>query len=79
MDVEGLSFAFGVLSVLDASDDSVLKVLEEEVDAVTADWEQVTKALPPRRSVKRSKSSFGSSPMTSKTPTSRDGMWTTST
>jgi hypothetical protein len=47
VDVEGLSFDFGVLSVLDASDDSVLKVLEEEVDAVTADWEKVTKALPP--------------------------------
>jgi hypothetical protein len=55
VDVEGLLFDFGSVSVLDASDDSVLMVIRDPVDRRTTDWNMVTKALPPEalgRSIK---------------------------
>ena len=45
VDVEGLGFDFGTVSVLDASDNSVLADLFESVDVLSG-WVQVSKALP---------------------------------
>ncbi len=39
-------FDAGSVRVLDAADDSELAVIETTVDGTTADWEQVTKAIP---------------------------------
>ncbi|NIP98540.1 MAG: hypothetical protein GWO24_36080, partial [Akkermansiaceae bacterium] len=39
-------FDFGSIRILDAADDSELAVIEEVVDGVTADWEQVSHAIP---------------------------------
>lgn len=45
VDVEGLTFDFGQVTVLDAEDDSIIIVLRDPVDVVT-DWNEVTRKLP---------------------------------
>ena len=39
-------FDLGSLSILDASDNSVLAVIETDITGFTGDWEKVTKAIP---------------------------------
>ena len=39
-------FDLGSLSILDASDNSVLAVIETNITGFTGDWEKVTKAIP---------------------------------
>ncbi|HJM65679.1 MAG TPA: choice-of-anchor D domain-containing protein, partial [Roseibacillus sp.] len=39
-------FDFGKISVLDATDDSEIAVIEDLIDGATADWTKVTKAMP---------------------------------
>lgn len=45
VDVEGLSFDFGQVSLLDADNDNVLAVLRDPVDVAT-DWKEVKRKLP---------------------------------
>lgn len=40
-------FDFGTITVLDASDDSELAVVESDITGLTADWELFSKSLPP--------------------------------
>ena len=46
VDVEGLQFDYGTITILDASDGSTLAVLDDDMDDNTNDWEDFTTALP---------------------------------
>jgi len=45
-DIEPGEFDWGTVSVLDASDDSVIAVIETGIAGLTADWEKVTSPIP---------------------------------
>lgn len=46
VDVEGQTFDFGIVAVLDAANDSVLATLIDPVDSLSGGWVEVSKSLP---------------------------------
>ena len=46
VDVEGLQFDYGTITILDASNGTTLAVIDDDMDDNTNDWEEFTTSIP---------------------------------